>query len=189
MMTSHSLSAALLLAVGLALPVSAAPPEVPAELRAAVEALLMGYEPADPGPALRRLGPQAADALVQLAQDPSVPPLRRLRAIEALGYVPTPSGLQFLRQLVAQRRDARDPVGIYELAAAARALGGHGASQVSELIPLLDHDSADVREGAAAALGAVRTLPLDARRALERRLQRERDGGVRATLARALRPK
>src|SRR5437870_5113431 len=68
-----------------------------ARLHEVVEGLLMGYEPADPGEALRRIGPAAADVLMQIAQNPQKPPLRRLRAIEALGQVPTAAGLVFLR--------------------------------------------------------------------------------------------
>src|SRR5438105_4939455 len=57
------------------------------EVRAVVEALLSGYEPGDPQEPLRRLGPAATEALLSLANDPTTSPLRRLRAIEALGHV------------------------------------------------------------------------------------------------------
>jgi HEAT repeat protein len=175
-MTDKLIAAALLSLLWLA-PAGAA---VPADLRAAVEALLVGYEPADPAPALRRIGPQAAEALVQIAVDPAVSPLRRLRAIEALRHVPTPAGLAFLRRLVDQHRGSEESLAVFELAAAARALGGFGAEALPDLLPLLDHPGADVREGAVAALSQVRAP--EAARALGRRLAVERDPGVRSHL-------
>jgi HEAT repeat protein len=157
----------------------------PAEVGAIVEGLLMGYEPGDPGEALRRLGAPAADVLLRLAQDAKTPPLRRLRAIEALQHVPTPAGREYLSRLIAERRTATASLAVYELAAAARGLAGFGAPAAPELTPLLASDSADVREGAAYALGKIRTP--EALSALQARLRVETESGVREALGRALR--
>jgi HEAT repeat protein len=154
-----------------------------AAVRAQVEQLLSGYEPRDPGEALRRLGPPAAAALLLIARDTSHP-LRHLRAIEALGHVPTPEALEFLRHILQHNRSAVDALPVYELAAAARALAGYGPQVERELVPLLAHQSADVREGAVFGLSRLGTE--GAVRALRARLLIEKESGVRAALARAL---
>ncbi len=153
-------------------------------LRTEVLALISGYEPGDPREALQRLGPAAAEMLIALSQDPAVSGLRRVRAIEVLGYVPTDAGLAYLRGVVAQTRGRGDGSSIYQLAAASRALGGFGSQVSAELVPLLGHRSADVREGVAAALGRIGTP--EATAALRDRAQVERDSGVRAALKGAL---
>ena len=182
-MTIRRLFVSLLIATSLMGPATAA---VSPDVRAAVEKLLSGYEPGDPAPALRRLGPQAAEALLAIAADPAVSPIRRLRAIEALGHVPTPAGLAFLRKLIKEQQASQESLAVYQVAAAARALGGFGQETVADAVPLLDHPGADVREGAAAALAQVRTP--EAMGALTRRLRIERDPGVRAHLQAAVRP-
>lgn len=154
------------------------------DLRPAVERLLSGYEPADPGPALRRLGPAAADALLALARDRSVMPIRRLRAIEALGHVPTPAGQVYLLQLVERQRGTRDSLAIFEVAAAARALGAFGPAALPALLSVADHRSADVREGVVASLGRLGTQEASA--ILRRRQAVEKDSGVRAVLRDAM---
>lgn len=165
-------------------PVAAAPP-----LRQIVEEAIAGYEPR-PKEALQRLDPQqATEALIALAGDPAVSPLRRLRAVEALGYVPTPVGLAYLRQVVTQRQAERaaDAAGVYELAAAARALGGFGEAAAADAARLLGHGSADVREGAVYALTrpGLKASPI-ATAALRRQLAVEKESGVRAALSAAI---
>ncbi len=172
-----------LLLSGLSLPAAAAANK---DVRAAVMLLLSGYEPADPGAALRRLGPAAADALLSIAKDPATSPIRRLRAIEALGHVPTPAGQAYLQEVLRTRQGATDSLSVFELAAAARALGGFGPAVIGDLVPLLEHQSADVREGTIAALSRLHTEP--ASRVLRARLSVERDPGARAALLQALRP-
>lgn len=176
----------LALALLLSGPAWAAPRQAPqtkvakSDPRAQVLALLSGYEQVNPSEALRRI-PQAADLLVAIAQDPAVSGLRRVRAIEALGHVPTAAGLSYLRAVVARTRGRGDGLSIYELSAATRALGGFGAPVTAELLPLLGHESPDVREGAAHALGKIGTP--EAKAALRDRIVVEKDSGVRATLA------
>ena len=174
--------AGALLALALAGPARAAAPADP-ELRKQVERLLSGYEPGDPGAALRRLGEPAAAVLLQLAQEDGRP-LLRLRAVEALGHVPTAAALAHLQALVTRHQGAGEPAAVYELAAAARALGGYAAAGEKALPALREHDSADVREGAAAGLGRVASD--GCRKALTGRLPREKDRGVRAAIERAL---
>lgn len=168
---------------------AAGPAGADPSLRATVEEAIAGYEPR-PREALQRLdAQQATEALISLVGDPAVSPLRRLRAVEALGYVPTAAGLSYLRQVIAQRKGQQpgDAMGVYELAAAARALGGFGEAAVADAARLLGHESADVREGAVHALSRPgRKASPAAATALRRQLAVEKESGVRAALQTAL---
>ncbi|MCS6913660.1 MAG: HEAT repeat domain-containing protein [Myxococcota bacterium] len=100
--------------------------------------------------------------------------------------MPTPAGRALLEDLLRRHREAPEALAVYELAAAARALGAWPQSE-AQLMDLLDHPSADVREAAGESLGRMGSAA--AVRALRRRLERERDVGVRACLMRALGPR
>jgi hypothetical protein len=158
----------------------------PRELFAAVQALLSAYEPLDIDRTLPALGSPAAvaEALLALARDPGTAPtaaIVRVRAIEALGYVPTDAGLLYLHGLVAELGDATDSR-VYQLAAALRALGHFGDGELGRLGPYLSHPSADVREAAAMAMAAMPA----ARPLLQRRLAVESERGVQAVLQSSL---
>lgn len=157
--------------------------KTPAQLEAAVRVLLEGYEPLDTEHGMAELGPAAADVLLRTIQAASTPELVRLRAVEALGYVPTPAGQAYLRELVA-KIGTTDDERVFTLAAALRALGGFGASELPSVSLFLEHASPIVREAAAAGMARMRTdtvLP-----ALQRRLAVERDSGVKETLSNAI---
>lgn len=158
----------------------------PRELTAAVQALLSAYEPLDIDRTLPALGSPAAvaEVLLGLAREPGTAPnaaLVRVRAIEALGYVPTDSGLAYLHGLVAELGEATDSR-VYQLAAALRALGHFGDAELGRLGPYLGHPSADVREAAAMAMAAMPA----ARTLLQRRLAVESERGVQAVLQSSL---
>lgn len=164
-------------------PRSAPNAKTPAQLEAAVRTLLEGYEPLDVGHGMAELGAPAADVLLRLIQVPSTPELVRLRAVEALGYVPTPAGQAYLRETVAKIGTVDDER-VFTLAAALRALGGFGASELPSVSLFLEHGSPIVREAAAAGMAQMRSdtvLP-----ALQRRLAVERDSGVKETLSNAI---
>ena len=168
----------------IARPAAPAAPKTPAELTAAVRKLLDGYEPLDVEHGMSQLGAPAADVLLRLIHDPGTLALTRLRAIEALGYVPTPAGQSYLRELITQIGSANDER-VFTLAAAVRALGAFGPGELVSLAPLLGHGSADVREAATASLAKMKSdsvLP-----ALKERLAVERDSGVKASLNNAIR--
>lgn len=164
-------------------PRSTAAVKNPAQLEAAVRTLIDGYEPLDVEHGIAQLGAPAADVLLRILRQPSTPELIRLRAIEALGYVPTPAGQDFLRETVA-KIGTTDDERVFTLAAALRALGGFGASELPSVSLFLEHTSPIVREAAAAGMAQMRAdsvLP-----ALQRRLAVERDSGVKETLNNAI---
>lgn len=157
--------------------------KTPAQLEASVRSLLEGYEPLDTEHGMAELGAPAAEVLLRLIRATSTPELVRLRAVEALGYVPTPAGQTYLRDLVAKIGTADDER-VFTLAAALRALGGFGPSELPSVSLFLEHQSPIVREAAAAGMAQMRTdtvLP-----ALQRRLAVERDSGVKETLNNAI---
>ncbi len=154
-----------------------------AQVEAAVRTLIDGYEPLDVEHGIAQIGPAAADVLLRIIREPSTPELIRLRAVEALGYAPTPAGQAFLRETVAKIGTVDDER-VFTLAAALRALGGFGASELPSVSLFLEHASPIVREAAAAGMSQMRTdtvLP-----ALQRRLAVERDSGVQETLKGAI---
>ncbi len=154
-----------------------------AQLEATVRTLIDGYEPLDVEHGIAQLGAPAADVLLRIIRQANTPELIRLRAIEALGYVPTPAGQDFLRETVA-KIGTTDDERVFTLAAALRALGGFGASELPSVSLFLEHASPIVREAAAAGMAQMRTdsvLP-----ALQRRLAVERDSGVKETLNNAI---
>jgi HEAT repeat protein len=155
-----------------------------AELESAVRTLLSGYEPLDVEHGMAQLGPQAADVLLRLIKDSATPVLVRLRALEALGYVPTPAGQAYLRDLVAQIGTVEDDR-VFTLAAALRALGAFGVGELPAVSLFLNHSSADVREAAASSLSQMKGDA--ALSALQQRLSVERDSGVKSTLTTAIR--
>lgn len=132
--------------------------------------------------ALQAIGDRDAfDALVPLAADPDREV--RTRALGALNDL-------------ARRHDLRDPLAVALEAAAERAQGaalpdvlaslGHtGQPRVwTTLVRYLDHDEADVRAAAVAALGALGGR--DSGPALAARLPVEQDPAVRVALAQAV---
>jgi HEAT repeat protein len=172
-----------------AAPSLANPPRGAAEVRRdAVERLLAGYEPHGSVADLRRLGPGVDDVLIEIAEDPRTQPLRRARALHALGWVPSVAGRDYLRAtlraLAPPGRAPAGPAEVMALSACARALGRFGADAAPDLLALVAHPAADVRQAAAAALGESGALA--ARPALEQRLAVEPHPAVRAALARAL---
>lgn len=155
-----------------------------AEVEATVRTLLSGYEPLDVEHGLAQLGPQAADVLLRLIKDRGTPVLLQLRAIEALGYVPTPAGQTYLRDLVAQIGTVEDER-VFTLAAALRALSAFGVGELPSIALFLNHRSADVRDAAAAGMAQMRSA--DVLPALQGRLAIERDSGVQSTINAAIR--
>lgn len=176
----------LLLLAGCALFAPFSVSAAPAELDVKVERALFAYEPLNLGRELVELGQneRVAQVLLRLAKDDATRGILRLRAIEALGYVPTEAGRSYLHELVATNANVDDSR-VYVLAAALRALSGYGAQEVSHISPALFHGSPDVREAAARAL--VRCGRADeVRPLLQRRLALESDKTVKETLRKAI---
>jgi hypothetical protein len=139
------------------------------------------------GPALedvRRLGPRADEVLIAVASDARTSPLRRVRAIAALRFVPSAAARAFLIALVRDEGSRDRGLAVVEVAAALGALAPYEPELV---LPYLAHPSADVRQSAAAALASgpsARTQLVQ--QALQARAAVERDRGVRALLDRHL---
>ncbi len=172
----NPVAVALLLA---AAPALARPPE-----RAKVERLLSGYEPRPIGPELRRLGDGVDEVLIAIARDPKTRPVRRARALAALGQVPTLAGRDACRGVIRDESRAASGPEVLDVAACARTLGAFGPQLQMDLAPLLAHPAPDVRAAAAEGLATAHAklaLPL-----LEHQLDREKDPAVRATLTKSI---
>ena len=152
--------------------------------REVVEHLLAGYENAAQPEDFVRLGIGADRVLIAIARDPKTVPVRRVRALYALGHVPSRAGRELLSSMLRSLARHTEGLAVLELAACAEALGGSGPDAQGEIIPLLVHASDDVRMGA--ARGLARTRAPGAARLLRQRLSVERDAGVRGVVEDAL---
>jgi HEAT repeat protein len=140
------------LAVALALAATPAPPEPSPDVRDEVRALLGAIHGGVPPERFRALGPGAEEALLELAREDG-PPLRRVRALEALAGLGGSRAEEVHRDVAASasapRAVRRGAVrGLARLAGPARA--------TPELAALLERDpDPTVRAAAAEALAAV----------------------------------
>jgi hypothetical protein len=142
--------------------------------------VLSGYERI-PGEAYwRARGPQTVAALQALFDDERQPRFVRLRAVRAVSFYRTPRARSFLLA-VARGPGQRDLFIREALLGLGRAFGEQVAGEIE---PFLDHDLPLVRRTAAETLGAIEARAW--RSKLERRLQKERDPGVRDALERLL---
>jgi hypothetical protein len=157
---------------------SAAPP------RAAVELALAGIERAPTAESIRRLGAGADLVLIEIADDPATTPIRRARAIRAMQWAPSSSVRAYLHDLIATRGAATRGMDVLELGAALVSLAPYGAQELPLVLRFVAHASADVRQGAAIALGTLGGA--EALAALRARSAVERDAGVREAIARGL---
>ena len=157
--------------------------------RAVVEQLLMGIEYVPTAADLKRLGPGVDRVLLSIASDEKAFGLKRLRAVYALGVVRSPAGLEYLRALLVEKRDATYCLDLGMLKASLRSLGAYGPETAVDLMPFLDANGPEARM--AAAQGLARGGSPYARAALDQRILAERDPEVRrvVTLAVAGLPK
>jgi hypothetical protein len=178
-----SAAAALLLGTALFSAVASAQPRPAPEsapTRASVERLLSAVElstrPAD----LVRLGPGTGHVLVEIARDPATRPIRRLRALAAIAFVPSEEGRALCREVIARESSSVDGGEVLDVGACAHTLGVFGKASLPDLLPLLHHASAEVRTGAIRGLAATRAPA--AERALRAHLPSEPDAEVQARL-------
>lgn len=152
--------------------------------RAAVELALAGIERAPTADSIKRLGAGVDLVLIEIADDPASTPFRRGRAIRALQWAPSSSARAYLHELIARKGAATGGMDVIELGAALVSLVPYGAAELPLALRFVAHPSADARQGAAIALGALggaEALP-----ALRARASVERDPGVREAIARAI---
>jgi len=173
-------AAALLLA--LTAVASAAPPRAP---RTEVERLLAGIERAPTRAEVERLGPGAEETLIAIADDPRTSRLRRMRAIYALGFRPSEAARAYAEAVLAEKGAAGEGADTLDAAAALAALAPYGEEALPTALRYLTHASGDVRQAAAALIGAWRAPSAEG--LLRARLAVERDPGVRVELRGALR--
>jgi hypothetical protein len=151
---------------------------------APVDRLLGGREHVITAEEVRALGQNAGRILMGVFSDAHQSRLRRARALLALRFVPSDEVREFLRTVVHDRREAVEGADALDLAYAISALSPYGRDVLAELLPFLAHRSSDVRSAAVSTLGASGAP--EAESALRARLYVERDPGVRAAAARAL---
>jgi len=159
--------AALLTAVSLSPPATAAPPQPD---RATVEQLLSGVEDLPTRQDLLRLGAGVDAVLRQIVEHPSARALARTRAITALRFFPSKTTRTTLLAVIAQGRGVTRPsLALLDLEQAAVAYAiVAGPAALAALEPLLIHANLDVRASAAEAVrrtGHPRAEALLARRA------------------------
>jgi hypothetical protein len=158
-------------------------PEVPAPiappaLRA--EALGLLSQPASPGAAWARLGPQVVPVLAALAEDPSVPDAQRSQAVSVLARVEASEAGPTLQAML------EDPHRSLEVRTRAAAALGQclGFEAVKTLQARLDDRDLRIREAVAQALGRLGGQQV--REVLEERLPREDSPSVREALQQGL---
>jgi hypothetical protein len=143
-----------------------------------IEHILAGVEHTPTADEVKRLGADADQQLIDYAESPRATPIRRMRAILALRFVPSATARAYLSALLARQPGALDT------AAALSALTPYGRDVLAQVQPYLVHPAADVRHAAVAAMTQLGALaPLRARLAVEK------DPGVHAEILRALTPR
>jgi HEAT repeat protein len=151
-----------------------------------LDKLLGARERAPSADDVRALGPSGVRQLIGVATDARTSRLRRNRAILALRHVASAEAREFLRAVLADKKEAVEGADVLDLAAAVTALQPYGREVIADVLPLLTHASADVRHAAVVTLGAMHAPEAD--NALRIRATVERDPGVRAAAVSALRP-
>jgi hypothetical protein len=143
-----------------------------------IDKILAGIEHVPTADEVKRLGPDADQQLIDYAESPRATPIRRLRAILSLRFVPSATARAYLTDLLARKPGALDT------AAALSALTPYGRDALAQVQPYLTHAAADVRHAAVAAMAQLgEPAPLRARLAVEK------DPGVRAEILKALAPR
>ncbi|MEN0063749.1 MAG: HEAT repeat domain-containing protein [Myxococcota bacterium] len=134
-------------------------------LREPVMTLLNSHEePIDAG-SVKALGRGAAAELLEISQDPAVPPTRRARAITALSHVDMTTEIR--NALTTHLRSSEPLLQRH----AARSLVPLGDAAIDDLNLALASDDVQLRIAAAEALGRIGTTR--SARALRNRLARE----------------
>lgn len=149
---------------------------------AAVDQALGGVEWHATADRVRVLAPAPDAKLLAAVGDATTTPIRRRRAIALMRMVATPRVRAFLSQRFAELRGARDGSEALELAALLKLSAELHLVTWDDVMPLLQHRTAAVRQSAVAALAT-----LDAERAqkvLIARMPQENDSGVRAEISR-----
>jgi HEAT repeat protein len=142
--------------------------------------VLSGYEKIPGESYWKKRGPETVALLQALYADDRQPAFVRLRAVRAASFYRTPRAREFLLS-VARKRGQKELFVREALLGLARAFKQQAGNEIASF---LDHEKPLVRRAAAEALGAIKAEAY--RSLLVRRLQRERDGAVRAALEQAL---
>jgi HEAT repeat protein len=149
------------------------------DLRARVYALLSS-EHATTDDEWKQLGPEALAILQEVYGDVSADPLRRTRAVGAMGQVDNPAAADFLKDLTTNEQ-----VDIAYRSAALLAYEHRtGSAALPEIKLLLPDPNARLRATAVLALTKVGTS--EARALLEEQLTREEDPSIRDAIEKGL---
>lgn len=156
------------------------PAAVPSgDVREQVETYLSTIDVAVGAPQWQALGPAATAVLMEIASSDQQLPLRRARAVEALGMRKDAAAAALVNKLAAGTSESR----AVRMAAvrAVPKLAKDAAAAQSTLSPLLQDKDVQLR---AATAGALSTLGANGCKAVSQRLQRER-GEERALIERS----
>lgn len=166
----------LILALGLPATLGAAEPAEKARLRA----MLMAYEGTSRA-ALESLGPDVAGLLRDFVDDPAEPLRARRQGAKALGLFPTETTFRFVEaRVVGAPASLQGPL----LVALGDLTPGREARVAVLVGQLLESPRVGVRQAAVSL--AERVGPTKVRSALQQRLEKEQEPGVRRALQRAL---
>lgn len=159
-----------------------APPPGRSELRPRVEALLGGYEFEPSKQDWQRLGPDALNVLVAIANDDKQLPSRRARAIASMIHFEGPA----VSANLATFTDSKTLPMTLRATAAEVLIARDGEKALSRVSPLLSATDPRVRETVAKSLGRLGSA--DARKTLASRLEKEQDPAVREAIQQGLAP-
>ncbi len=143
--------------VVLALALALAAPSLAAEKSPAkiLEKLVGSRERAVTADDVRALGGNAGRLLIGVASDTHASRFRRARAILALRFAPSGEARDFLRAVIADKTGAVEGADVLDLASAVTALQPYGREVLGDVMPLVTHASADVRQAAVTTLGTL----------------------------------
>lgn len=169
---------ALALAVALPLALAATSPALAGDLRAPVLAALAGVEDVPTAAELQAIGAGVEGELMEIAQDNSLVPTTRARAVHALGWFPSEGSQALLRSTLTGGDTLLARKAAYALA------NGWGDASVPLLQPALAASDVQLRIATVRALDGVGSEA--ARSALGQRLTLEANAEVAATIRKAL---
>ena len=167
------MSRSLFAIVALMLPLTA----LAGEKRDAVLELLNAFEDSPSAAELQALGDGVDAELMEIAADDSVPRTRRGRAVTALQHFPSDPVQVFLEERLAGDDALLRRKAVWSLAV-------WGPAAVPKIAAALEDKDVQLRIAAAGALGSIEDT--EAKRALEQRLEKEKEKAVLDVIRKSL---
>lgn len=145
-----------------------------------VEALLGGIEYVPTADDWKKIGPEAADELRKIANDPSEAPSVRSRAISSLSHFPSAVNKDFLGKMLADKAQSS----LLRRKALRSLSAGYGAESMELVGPYLKVEDKRLRESAIKALGSMKTV--EAKTVLQERLSLEKAAYLKEMIQKSL---